>query len=71
MGSGAQVKILIESAGSQSLRAARELCRSFVQDNTQKGSVDLKPAIVVNEAQFLEFIHEKIAPRARCANHFR
>ena len=33
--------------------------------------MDLKSAIVVNEAQFPEFIHEKIHPRARCANHFR
>ena len=33
--------------------------------------MDLKSAIVVNEAQFPEFIHEKIDPRARCANHFR
>jgi len=33
--------------------------------------VDLKSAIVTNEAQFLEFIHEKIDPRSRRANHFR
>jgi len=33
--------------------------------------VNLKSAIVMNEAQFPEFIHEKIHPRARCANHFR
>jgi len=25
----------------------------------------------MNEAQFPEFVHEKIHPRARCANHFR
>jgi hypothetical protein len=34
--------------------------------------VDLKSVIVVlDEAQFLEFVHEKTHPRARCANHSR
>ena len=33
-----------------------------MQDNTQEGSVDMQPAIVLNEAQFLEFIHEEINP---------
>ena len=33
--------------------------------------MDLKSAIVMNEAQFPEFVHEKIHPRSRCANHFR
>ena len=31
----------------------------------------MEPAICVNEAQFLEFIHEKIYSRPRGANHFR
>jgi hypothetical protein len=31
----------------------------------------VKSAIVSNEAQFPEFIHEKIDPGARGANHFR
>jgi hypothetical protein len=43
-----------------------------VQDNTEEGRVDVETAIVVlNEAEFPEFIHEKIHPRPRCANHFR
>ena len=33
--------------------------------------MDVEPAIVVNEAQFLEFVHEHINPGARGANHFR
>ncbi len=33
--------------------------------------MDLKSAIVMNEAQFPEFVHEKIHSRPRCANHFR
>jgi hypothetical protein len=31
-----------------------------VQDNIQEGRVDVQPAIVLNEAQFFEFIHEKL-----------
>jgi len=44
----------------------------LVKDNTEEGRVDVETAIVVlNEAEFPEFIHEKIHPRPRCANHFR
>ena len=42
-----------------------------VQDNTEEGIVDLNLAIVLDEAQFLEFVHEKIDPGPRCANHLR
>jgi hypothetical protein len=31
----------------------------------------MEAAIAVNEAQFLEFAHEKINSRPRCAYHFR
>jgi hypothetical protein len=49
----------------------RALCqfRSFMQDDTQKRTVDLKAAIVMNETQFPEFIHEKIHPGAGRSNH--
>ena len=33
--------------------------------------MDLKSAIVMNEAQFPEFVHENTHVGARCANHFR
>src|SRR5882762_11914853 len=49
-------------------------CKSWcllVQDNTQEGIVDLDLAVVLDEAQFPELVHEKIDPRPRCANHFR
>src|SRR5712692_2351281 len=49
----------------------RESCRLFVQDNTQEGSIDVQAAVVTNETQFPEFVHEKTHPRARCANHSR
>jgi hypothetical protein len=31
----------------------------------------MEPAIIVNEAESLEFVHEKIHSWSRCANHFR
>ena len=31
----------------------------------------METAVVPNEAQFPEFIHEKIDPGARCPDHFR
>src|ERR1700692_1896696 len=49
--------------------ASRERWCLLAQDNIQEGSVDMEPAIVFNEAEFLEFVHEKIDPGARCANH--
>ena len=44
---------------------------SLVKDDTQERSVDLKIAVVLYETQFPELIHEKIDPRACCANHLR
>src|SRR6267378_8501317 len=49
-------------------------CKSWcllVQDNTQEGIVDVDLAVVLDESEFPEFVHEKIDPRPRCANHFR
>ena len=55
--------------------SARELhlpdASLIVEDNTQERTVDVKPAIVLDEAQFLEFVHEKIDPRTRGSDHFR
>jgi hypothetical protein len=42
-----------------------------VENNTQQRTVDVEPAIRVDEAQFLEFVYEKINSGARGANHFR
>jgi hypothetical protein len=42
-----------------------------VQNYTQQGRVDVDAAIVLNEAQFLEFVHEKIDSGARGTDHFR
>jgi hypothetical protein len=39
-----------------------------VQDNAQEGIVDVDLAIVLDEAQFPEFVHEKIDASARGAN---
>ena len=54
-----------------SILASLESRRLLMQDNTQEGSVDMQPAIILNEAQFLEFIHEKIDSGARWPNHLR
>ena len=42
----------------------------IVEDNTQERTVDVKAAVVPDETQFLEFVHEEVDPRTRCANHF-
>ena len=43
----------------------------LVQDNTEEGRVDVETVIVVfNEAEFPEFVHEKIHPRPRAPDHF-
>src|SRR5882672_9504912 len=42
-----------------------------VEDYTQEGIVDVDLAVVLDKAQFPEFVHEKIDPRPRCANHLR
>src|SRR6266576_3370532 len=44
---------------------------SIVQDDAQERSVDLKPAIVSDETELPELIHEKTDPWARCAYHLR
>jgi hypothetical protein len=41
----------------------------LVEDNTQEGIVDLDLAVVSDEAQFSEFVHEQIDSRPRCTNH--
>jgi hypothetical protein len=46
-------------------------CRLLVQDNTQERSIDLKPAVVLDESELSEFVHEKIDPGTGCADHFR
>ena len=49
----------------------RESRRLVVQDNTEEGRVDVETVIAVfNEAEFPEFVHEKIHPRPRGPNHF-
>src|ERR1700692_3601362 len=51
--------------------AQRKLVLTLVEDNAQEGRVDVETAIVPNEAQFPEFVHEEIDSGARCPDHFR
>src|SRR5580700_527464 len=43
----------------------------FVQDDTEEGIVHLNLAVVLDEAQFPEFVHEEIDSGPCCSNHFR
>jgi hypothetical protein len=43
----------------------------LVQDDVQERTVDLNPAVVVNEPQFSEFIHEHIDAGTRGSDHLR
>ena len=43
----------------------------LVKDNTPEGIVDVDLAVVLDEAQFPEFVHEKINPGPRGADHLR
>jgi hypothetical protein len=52
--------------------SVRQAARRCVRDNTQEGFLDLKSAtVVLNEAEFPEFVHEKVDSGARCADHLR
>ena len=42
-----------------------------MQDDAQQGTVNLKSAVVVNETQFPELVHEEVDSGARGANHSR
>ena len=42
-----------------------------VQDDAEERAVDFKTVGIVNEAEFLEFVHEEIHAGTRCADHFR
>ena len=46
-------------------------CRLLVQDNTQERSIDMKSTVALDESELSEFVHEKIDPGTRCANHLR
>src|SRR5580658_564208 len=42
---------------------------SIVQDHTEQGIVHMQTAVIIDESQFLEFIHEKIDSRPCRSNH--
>src|SRR4029077_5484393 len=51
--------------------ACRLVSSLLVQDNSQQGIVDVDLAVVFDEAQFSELVHEKIDPRACGTDHLR
>ena len=44
---------------------------SAAQHGTQERIFNMNPAVVFDEAQFPEFVHEQIDPRSRCADDLR
>src|SRR5450759_3205352 len=50
---------------------ARRFGSSVVQDTTQERTIDVDLAVVLDETQFPELVHENIDPGPRCANHLR
>src|SRR6266852_5041535 len=54
-----------------SLSDKRETWCLLAQDHAQEGIVDVDLAVVLDESEFPEFVHEKIDPGPRCANHLR
>ena len=64
-------------AATSSIRRGRNILnvvssnlRIIVQNDTQQRAVDLQVAIVIDEAQFPEFVHEMAHARTRRADHF-
>src|SRR4029077_17342175 len=62
-GKSTNVSLSLEIVGCQ--------LESVVQHDTQERRCDLKAAVVLDETQFPELVHEKIDPRARRADHLR
>ena len=42
-----------------------------MQNHVQQGTVDLNSAVVINQAQPPEFVHEKVDACSRRTNHLR
>ena len=45
--------------------------RSIVKDDTQERAVHLEPAVVFDQPELAELVHEEVHPGARRADHFR
>jgi hypothetical protein len=57
-------------SGSRHLSVWREV-KLVVQDDTEERRIYVESAVVLDETQFFEFVHEKINARPRGPNHFR
>src|SRR5208337_777379 len=68
---GGKLLVLVGSEDLLTYSWSHTKVNLVVQDNAQKGIVNVDLAVVLDEAQFPEFVHEKIDPGPRCANHLR
>ena len=56
-----QDRPMLNTFVSAAARSGRRYARSQLkQDDTEKGRIYVEPAVVLDEAQFSEFVHEKI-----------
>src|SRR6266849_3406589 len=62
---------LVKSDDRITAKLRRAKVELVVEDNAQEGIVDVDLAVVLDEAQFPEFVHEKIDAGPCCANHLR
>jgi len=56
--------------GDGRMALARPWLRLVVENNVEQRAVDLQTAVVMNEPQFPEPVHEKAHSRTRGADHF-
>ena len=52
-------------------RVSHSVSYSLVKDHGEKRTANLKTAIVVNEPELPEFVHERTDPWSRRSHHFR
>ena len=68
---GSTLRRLSEHPPKEELRSAVSSLLLLVQHNAEQRAMHLQSAVVVDEAELSEFVHEEIHPGAGGAHHFR